>query len=118
MPPVGALLYAGALCARDPHWAKGAPPDVPFVVFDTHRRVVTGPAAGQLLAMQFPEMLRREIDGRCAAAIAGTSARFFCIHNSRPVTFDALPVRNADGAVVCGVLLTAESGPSATPASA
>jgi hypothetical protein len=103
-----ALLYAGAVWFRQaPETAAHAP--TPIVVFDRDCRAVTGPAAGQFLALQYPEMLRPEIERRCRAALGGAGERFFCVQNGRSVVFDALPVRNAEGTVVYGLLLAAES---------
>jgi hypothetical protein len=112
------LLYAGAVwfgpTPRVP--VAGAP--VPLVVFDRHGRIVTGSAAGEPLSHQFPEMLRQEIEQRCAAALAGTGSRFPCLHKGRMVVFDALPVRSADGAIVYGILLSADAEPAAIAATA
>ena len=62
--------------------------------------------------MQFPEMLRAEIEQRCAVALAGTSTRFPCLHNGRMMVFDAVPVRTADGAVIYGILLSTDLEPA------
>jgi hypothetical protein len=103
-----ALLYAGAVWFRQaPQTAAHA--GTPVVVFDRDCRAVTGPAVGQFLPLQYPEMLRPEIERRCRAALDGAGERFFCLQNGRSVVFDALPVRNAEGAVVYGLLLAAES---------
>jgi len=106
-----ALLYAGAVWfAPEPRLAPSvrAGP-VPLVVFDRDRTIVAGPASGQPLASQFPEILRPEIDRRSAAALAGTGSQFSCLLNGHAMLVEALPVRNASGAVVYGILLTAES---------
>jgi hypothetical protein len=112
---IAALLYAGAVWFGAPP-APAMVPAPPLVVFDHERRIVSGGAVGQPLAVQFPEILRPEIERRCAAALAGTSGRFHCLHNGRLVLFDALPVRAADGTIRYGILLTtaAESEVAAT----
>jgi hypothetical protein len=109
-----ALLYAGAAWLRQPP-VVASHPSRPVVVFDHDCCVVAGPATGQSLPMQYPEMLRPEIERRCRAALDGTTERFFCLQNGRSVTFDALPVRNADGAVVFGLLLASEAPPAQAP---
>lgn len=113
---VAALLYAGATWFGSAASSRSPDSPIPVLVFDRHGRIVAGAAAGEPLAQQFPERWRPEIEQRCAAALAGTSARFPCLHRGRTVVFDALPVRGPDGAVVCGVLLRAETEPDAVPA--
>jgi hypothetical protein len=113
---IATLMYAGA--AWFPAAPASAPIREPLLVFDRHCRIVGGPAAGEALASRFPEILRPEIERRCAAALNGTSARFPCLQNGRMVIYDALPVRAADGEVVYGILLTGsvESMPAAASA--
>ena len=107
---IATLLYAGATWFAPPAWktASGAPVQ-PLIVFDRTRRIVAGPAAGQTLASQFPELVRGEIERRSVAALTGNGARFLCFVDDRPVMFDALPVRNIDGAVEYGILVRTES---------
>ena len=118
LAPITALVYAGAT------WFGPAAPraepatTVTVMVFDGDRRIVGGDTAGQPLAAQFPEILRPEIERRCTAALAGTAARFPCFHDGRIILFDALPVRNADGTIVFGMLLTAEPVSSAVAVTA
>ena len=112
------LLYAGAVWFGQPRPGPIPQPPPAVVVFDRERRIVTGPAAGQPLAMQFAEILRPEIERRCNGALAGTAAQFVCLQNGSLVVFDALPVRTAEGAIVYGILLTAGSAPAAVAASA
>ncbi|MGH9371799.1 MAG: hypothetical protein ACRD15_09750 [Vicinamibacterales bacterium] len=106
---VVSLMFAGAT------WFGRAPVRplhgraAPLLVFDRDGRIVSGRATGQLLTSQFPEILGPEIDRRCRAALAGTSARFPCLHNGRMVEFDALPVRSADGTIVYGILLSSDA---------
>jgi hypothetical protein len=42
---------------------------------------------------------------RCGAAMAGVAGRVARDHNGRPVTFEFLPVRSSNGAVVYGLLV-------------
>jgi hypothetical protein len=99
---IAALLYAGAVWFGPVARVPGAGAPVPLVVFDRHGRIVTG----------------AEIEQRCAAALAGTGSRFPCLHQGRMVVFDALPVRSADGAIVYGILLSADAEPAAIAATA
>jgi hypothetical protein len=110
---IGALLYAGAMWFTTPP-APLAAHTLPhsLIVFDRDRRIVAGPTVGQPLALQFPESVRADVEGRCAAALSGISARFSCSHNGTLVTFDALPVRSSDGAVVYGILVAASLLPA------
>jgi hypothetical protein len=107
---IAALLYAGATWFSPTKIVTaGNPAEIPLIVFDRERRIVSGPAIGQHLTSQFPAILRPEIERRTAAALAGTSARFPCLHNGRTIVFDALPVHGADGTITYGILLTAGS---------
>jgi hypothetical protein len=115
---IAALLYVGGVWFGAP---AAAPPAAaaatPLLVFDRDRRVVSGPTVGQPLSLQFPEILRAEIEQRCRMALAGTATRFPCLHNGRMVVFDAIPVRTADGTIVYGILLSSDVEPAATAAS-
>ena len=115
---IAALLYAGAVWVAPEPARGGTASQFPLVVFDRGGRIVSGAATGQPLASQFPEILRPEIERRSAAALAGTSSRFPCVLNGRPILIEALAVRSADGAVVYGILLTAESSPATVAATA
>jgi len=117
---IGALLYAGAIWFATPATSTAPSNSLPqsVIVFDLDRRIVAGPAVGQALALQFPETVRTDLEARCIAALTGATARFSCAHNGKLVTFDALPVRSADGAVVFGILVAASSLPSTVAASA
>jgi hypothetical protein len=117
---IAALLYAGGVwfgtTARVV--SDAAPHAHPVVVFDRDQRIVSGGAAGQPVASTFPNIIRPEIERRCAAALSGTTARFACLLDGRTTVFDVLPVRTADGTVIYGILLTTESVPSALAAMA
>jgi hypothetical protein len=116
---IAALLYIGGVWFGAPAAAApAAAPTAALLVFDRDRRIVSGPALGQPLSLQFPEMLRAEIEQHCTTALAGTATRFPCLHNGRMVVFDAIPVRTADGAIVYGILLSSEVEPAAIAASA
>lgn len=93
---IAGLLYAGgtwfgAAAAPAPTAPGGA------LVFD-HRLELTG---GTLLLAAFPEPLRPELRARCLAALAGERTRF--VLDGR--VFQALPVVDADGAVIYAVLI-------------
>ena len=116
---IGALLYSGAV------WFAPAPPAdarasasqatpstaelAAPIVFDRDGRVVSGAACGQSLAARFPETLRTEVNQGCAAALAGVAGRVAGDHDGRPVTFEFLPVRSSNGAVVYGLLVASET---------
>ena len=74
-----------------------------------HGRLVSGPHAGQPVASRFPEAVRPEVERHCATVLAGRPARFPCICDGKPVVFEALPVRSADGAVLYGLLVATGS---------
>ena len=117
---VAALLYAGATWfgGRVPVRARRAAVTAPVVVFDCEYRIVGGPLAGERVSSRYPEPLRPEIDRHCAAALAGTSARFACVHAGQTFAFDTVPVRSADGRIVYGILLTTDSVAAAMAATA
>jgi hypothetical protein len=116
---IGALLYAGAIWFATPS-AQASPKRLPHsvIVFDRNRQIVAGPSVGQALAQQFPEAVRADIEHRCASALSGASFRFSCAHDGKVVTFDALPVRTADGLVIYGILIAADVLPATIAATA
>jgi hypothetical protein len=115
---IGALLYSGAI------WFSPRPPAAPNVqftapvVFDRDGCVVSGGVCGQPLSAQFPEPLRAEVHQRCAAALAGVAGRFAGEYRGRAVVFEFLPVRNGNGSVVYGLVVTSEAMAPALAASA
>ncbi|MGH9310491.1 MAG: hypothetical protein ACRD1U_14025 [Vicinamibacterales bacterium] len=113
---VGVLMYAGAIWAA-PGPSRLAASPVALVVFDRDRRIVSGGVPGESLTAQFPEMLRPEIGRRAEAALGGSTERFPCLHGGRFVVFEVLPVRDAQGAIVYGILLSTEGEPAAIAAS-
>jgi hypothetical protein len=106
---IAALLYAGGAWFAAARPAAVRLPDAPVFVFDRERRIVAGASPGEPLISQFPEMLRAEIDRRTAAALAGTSARFPCLHSGRMVVFDVVPVPSPDGAIAYGILVSRDA---------
>jgi hypothetical protein len=113
---IGALLYVGAVWFAPPPAAPVRAAEL--IVFDRDQRIVSGAGIGERVASQFPDGMRGEIERRCSAALSGTTARFPCLRNGKPVVYDAVPVRSADGAVIYGILLAADSLPSVIAASA
>jgi hypothetical protein len=92
-----ALLYAGGV------WFGRVPRDAAAVVlFTPQLTVAAGPLAGRAVAELFPIPLRKQIEAQCRAALAGESRRFSPSGDS---TFEAAPVRNADGLIVYGILI-------------
>ena len=107
---IAALLFTGGV------WFGGAAPrtDVTSasgegspILFDVHGRLVSGPGAGQPVASRFPEIVRLEVERHCATVLAGRAARFPCIFDGKPIVFEALPVRTADGAILYGLFVPA-----------
>lgn len=95
---IAALLYAGGV------WFGDAPHVDPAVVLFTPALVIaSGPLAGRPVADIYPETIRREIEARCRAALAGQASHFSCEPGHE---FQATPVRSADGAVIFGLLLS------------
>ena len=56
-----------------------------------------------------PETLGTEVNQGCAAALTGVAGRVAGNHDGRPVTFEFLPVRSSNGAVVYGLLVASET---------
>jgi hypothetical protein len=106
---IAALLYAGGV------WFGGAQrPDVSVVLFTPQLLVAAGPLAGRRVVDLFPADVRGALETHCLAALTGESQRFAAADGQ---TFEAAPVRRADGAVVYGVLITAAAA-TRVPASA
>ena len=98
-----ALLYAGGV------WFGGAPRgDASVVLFTPQLMVAAGPLAGRAMLDLFPRPMRKEIDAQCRAALAGESRRF---SPAAGATFDAAPVRSADGLIVYGILIQGAATP-------
>lgn len=107
---VAALLFTGGI------WFGGRAPRPPvisaigdgsLILFDVHGRLVSGANAGEPVASRFPEAVRFEVERHCATVLAGHPARFPCTCDGKPVVFEALPVRSADGAIVYGLFVPA-----------
>ena len=93
-----ALLYAGAV------WFGGAPrTDTSVILFTPQLTVAAGPLTGRAMADLFPAASRKEIESRCRAALTGAPQRFT---GSGGETFEAAPIRGADGAIVYGILIS------------
>lgn len=95
---IAALLYAGGVW-----FAEGPRADPAMVLFTPALVIASGPLAGRPVAEMYPETVRREIESRCRAALAGQAAHFSC---GAAGEFHATPVRSADGAVIFGLLLS------------
>jgi hypothetical protein len=106
---IGALLYTGAV------WLAPRPPEraaaqlATPIVFDREGRTVSGAVRGQSLSAQLPQTIRADVSQRCAAALAGIPGHIVCDYQGRPVIFEFLPVRSANGTVVYGLLVTSEA---------
>jgi hypothetical protein len=103
---IAALLYAGGL------WFGGASTRVAtagsdlVIVFDRSLKVTAGPAPGTSLLLQFPEVLRPEIEMRCRLALRGEHTHFECEHAGARIAFDIAPVQSIQGMVLYGVLIS------------
>lgn len=107
---IAALLFTGGVWFGTPVTLSHAPSATGSgspILFDMNGRLVSGPNAGQPVASRFPEAVRAEVEGHCATVLAGRPARFPCICEGKPVLFEALPVRSADGAIVYGLFVPA-----------
>jgi len=94
---IAALLYAGGV------WlGPSARADLSVVLFTPQLTVAAGPLVGRAVAELYPLPMREEIDACCRAAIAGQARR---CSPATGRTFEAAPVRSADGAIVFGVLI-------------
>jgi hypothetical protein len=106
---IAALLYAGGV------WFATPMTDGPSILVFNHTLEISGgPLAGKPVVSQFPMWMRGEIRRRCEAAIAGEYARFTCSDGFRARTFDAAPITNGEGTVVCGVLIEGAAIPAPT----
>jgi len=93
---IAALLYAGAV------WFGGASnADASVILFTPRLTVAAGPLTGRAVPDLFPPGMRAAIETHCRAALTGQSSRF----SATGETFDAAPVRGADGLIVYGILI-------------
>lgn len=98
---IAALLYAGGVWFGDtPHT------DPSIVVFTPDLTVAGGALRGRPVADLFDEDMRRDIEAACRDAIGGRPSRFASGRGSARQTFEASPVRGADGLVTFGILLS------------
>jgi hypothetical protein len=106
---IAALLYAGGV------WFGTPALDGPSILVFNHALAISGgPLAGKPIVSEFPIWMRGEIRRRCEAAIAGEYSRFTCSDGLRSRTFDAAPITNGEGTVVCGVLIEGAAIPAPT----
>ena len=110
---IAALLYTGGVwfgssasqpVARAPRAATDP------MLFDTRGRLIAGPAAGHPVASQFPESLRLEIERHCEAVFTGRTARFPCTRDGQALVFDVLPIHDAAGTVIYGIVVPLGKG--------
>lgn len=105
---IAALLYTGGVWfgGPGPRRAVSAAAHVEGpMLFDARGRLVAGPAAGHPLASQFPESLRLEIERHCAAVFGGRTARLPCTRDGQSLVFDVLPIQDAAGTVIYGIVV-------------
>jgi hypothetical protein len=110
---IAALLYTGGVWFGASGGRDRADSRVTLegpLLFDVHSRLVGGAAAGQSVASQFPEIIRLDLERSCAAALAGRPARVPYSRDGAIAVVDVLPVLGADGTIVYGILVPAESG--------
>jgi hypothetical protein len=100
---IAALLYAGGVW-----FGASANTDASVVLFTPQLTIAAGPFTGRAVVDLYPEPMRREIDERCRAAFAGQSVRFSPAPGR---TFEAAPVKSADGAIVYGILIAGSATP-------
>ena len=100
---IAALLYAGGV------WFGPSPRgDASVVLFTPQLIVAAGPFAGRPLSDLFPAAQRGAIESHCRAALGGQAQRFSPVAGK---TFDAAPVRGADGVITYGILIAGASTP-------
>ena len=100
---IAALLYAGGV------WFGAAPRiDASVVLFTPSLTIAAGPLTGRALLDLFPLAARKEIEAKCRAALIGQSSRF---SPGMGQTFEAAPIRAADGLVVYGILISGAAAP-------
>jgi len=100
---IAALLYAGGV------WFGGASDaDASVILFTPRLTVAAGPLTGRAVLDLFPPGMRAAIDTHCRAALTGVSSRFSPADGK---TFDAAPVRGADGLIVYGILIAGAARP-------
>ena len=100
---IAALLYAGAVWFGGPSSA-----DASVILFTPHLTVAAGPLTGRAVLDLFPPDIRSAIDRHCRAALAGESSRFTPAEGE---TFEAAPVRGADGLIAYGILIAGAASP-------
>jgi hypothetical protein len=110
---IAALLYTGGVWfgGPGPRRAASVAADVQSpMLFDASGRLIAGPAAGHPVASQFPESLKLEIERHCAEVFAGQTARFPCARDGQSLVFDVLPIQDAAGTVIYGIVVPLAKG--------
>jgi hypothetical protein len=97
---ITALLYTGGV------WFGDSRVDPSIVLFTRELTIAGGPLAGRRVVDVFAVSAREEIESRCRQALDGLGSRFSCGSGAARQTFEAVPVRAADGAVAYGLLLS------------
>jgi hypothetical protein len=106
---VGALLYAGAVWFGRPRERCSA------VIFTRELIVAAGERAGSGIGDLVPVAVSAEVIARCRAALDGQGSAFAPVSDPSRRTFEALPIRSADGAIACGLLLIGMRLPAGEP---
>jgi hypothetical protein len=108
---VVALLYSGAVFFGASPAAHSGQRDTIFV-FDRTFRLVSGTHKGLPIRAV---LSGEDVESRCSAVFTGKSDRFAYGGTSHPMQVDVVPVRDADGTVVFGMLIVIPARP-VTPA--
>lgn len=104
---IGALLYAGAVWFGRPRERCSA------VIFTRALVVAAGDQAGCAVGDLFPVAMSAEVVARCRAALQGQGSAFTPDGDPAHRTFEAVPIRSADGAIACGLLMIGARLPAA-----
>lgn len=98
---IAGLLYAGGV------WFGSVVSDEPSVlIFDRHLIIVSGAQPGRPVGDLFPLGVRRNVEQQCRDAFDGRSTRFSIPGDADRHRFEVAPIRNADGRVAYGILLS------------
>ena len=102
---VVALIYTGAVWFSPPSRRASAGPWREPLVFDRAGLILSGAERSRPLTAQFSDAMRAEVAQHAAAAFAGLPGRLTLEGNHRGVELEFLPVRNASGVVVFGIVV-------------
>jgi hypothetical protein len=100
---VVALLYSGAVFFGSPPPSTDSSDTV--FVFDRTFRLVSGPHRGLPIRAVLPALASADLESRCAAVLDGSSERLSFALGSRRMQIDAVPVRDASGTILYGMLI-------------